>query len=60
MSDTIAQGIRKGFIAGPFNSEPLDEFRSNTMTGIRQKDKLRLVMDLSRPEKNSYNENIIP
>ena len=60
VSDTIAQGIRKGFIAGPFNSEPLNDFRSNTMTGIRQKDKIRLVMDLSRPEKNSYNENIIP
>ena len=60
VSDTIAQGISKGFIAGPFISEPLDKFRSNTMTGIKQKDKLRLVMDLSRPENECYNENIIP
>ena len=60
ISDTIAQGISKGFIAGPFNSEPLDEFRSNTLTGIKQKDKLRLEMDLPRSEKQCYNENVIP
>jgi len=41
--NTIAPGISKGFIAGPFYYEPLDKFRSNTMRGIKQKDKLRHI-----------------
>ena len=57
VSDTIASGISKGFIAGPFKDIPLEGFRSNTMTGIKQKDKIPLVMDLSRPEKECYNKN---
>ena len=60
VTDTIAQGIHKGFIAGPFSSIPLADFRSNSMNGILQKDKIRLVMDLSRPAGSSYNENIQP
>lgn len=60
VTDTIAQGICKGFIAGPFSDIPLAKFRSNSMNGIVQKDKLRLVMDLSRPAGSSYNENIQP
>ena len=60
VTDTIAQGIYKGFIAGPFSHAPLANFRSNSMNGIVQKDKLRLVMDLSRPAGSSYNENIQP
>ena len=60
VSDTIASGIIKGFIAGPFKDMPLEGFRSNTMTGIKQKDKIRLVMNLSHPEKECYNNYITP
>lgn len=60
VSDNIASGIIKGFNAGPFKDIPLEGFRSNTKTGIKQKDKIRLVMDLSHPEKECYNNNITP
>jgi len=53
VSDTIASGIIKGFIAGPFKDIPLEGFRSNTMTGIKQKDKIRLVMNLSPQRRNA-------
>ena len=58
VTDTIAAGINKGFIAGPFLTPPLRNFRSNPMNGVKQKEKIRLVMDLSRPSGNCYNENI--
>ena len=60
MTDELASGIKKGFIAGPFSKPPLKEFRSNTMNAIKQKDKIRLVMDLSRPEGKCYNSNLLP
>ena len=60
VTDELASGIKKGFIAGPFSKPPLKEFRSNTMNAIKQKDKIRLVMDLSRPEGKCYNSNLLP
>jgi hypothetical protein len=58
-TDTLASWIKKGFVSGPFFFDPVEDFRSNTMQAIVQKDKVRPVMNLSAPEGKSYNDNII-
>jgi len=57
-TDTLAWWIRQGYVAGPFIAPPLPEFRSNSMMAIAQKNKIRIIMDLSAPEGASYNDAI--
>ncbi len=49
ITDTIAAWITKGFVAGPFLSPPLPNFRVNPLLAIPQHDKVRLVLNLSAP-----------
>lgn len=57
-TDTLAWWIRQGFVSGPFHIPPLAHFRSNQMMAIEQKSKIRIVMNLSAPEGQSYNDAI--
>ena len=57
-TDTLEKWIKDGFVAGPFLSPPLPEFRANTIMAIEQKDKVRPVLNMSCPEGNSYNDNV--
>jgi hypothetical protein len=57
-TDTLAWWIRQGYVAGPFRVPPLPEFRSNAMMAVSQRNKIRIIMDLSSPEGSSYNDAI--
>jgi hypothetical protein len=57
-TDTLAWWIRKGYVAGPFGAPPFANFRTNAMMAVSQKNKIRIIMDLSAPKGNSYNDAI--
>jgi hypothetical protein len=57
-TDTLAWWIRKGYVAGPFGAPPLPDFRTNAMMAVSQKNKIRIIMDLSSPKDASYNDAI--
>ncbi len=58
ITDSIAAWVKAGILAGPFMSPPLPHFRANSICAINQKDKVRLVLDMSRPKGRSFNDNI--
>jgi len=57
-TDVLAFWIRQGFVAGPFSSPPCAGFRANSMMAIKQKEKVRIVMNLSKPKGDCFNDNI--
>jgi len=54
----IAEWIQTGFVAGPFHSPPLKDFRSNSIMVDVQKGKPRLIVNMSYPKGASFNDNI--
>ena len=60
MTDTLGHWLQSGILSGPFAYKTLIDFRCNTMNCIKKKNKIRLVMDLSSPNRSSYNDNIRP
>lgn len=58
ITDTLAAWTKAGIIKGPFPAPPMPGFRSNSIMAVDQKDKVRLVMDMSRPEGRSFNSNL--
>jgi len=57
-TDTLAWWIRQRFVSGPFKNRPLPFFRSNQMMAIEQRSKIRIVMNLSAPVGDSFNDAI--
>jgi len=57
-TDTLGWWIRQGYVAGPFVAPPLPFFRSNAMMAVEQREKIRIVMNLSAPAGESYNDAI--
>jgi len=57
-TDVLAFWIRQGFVAGPFPAPPCPDFRANSMMAVKQKDKVRIIMNLSEPEGTSFNDNV--
>jgi len=57
-TDVLASWIKQGFVAGPFISPPLPDFRSNSMMAVEQPGKVRIVMNLSAPKDQSFNDAI--
>jgi hypothetical protein len=45
VTDSIALWIKKGFVAGPFESPPFENFRSNSILAIPQSDKVRICIN---------------
>jgi len=60
LTDTIAEWVKEGFVAGPFVSPPVPNFRSNSLMMVPQKDKIRPVLNVSYPQGESLNDNIDP
>jgi len=58
VTDSIGHWVKKGILAGPFKVPPLPHFRSNSISAIAQKGKVRLVLDMSRPKDRSFNSNL--
>jgi hypothetical protein len=57
-TDTVATWVKKGFVAGPFSFEPMQIYRLNSMIAVDQKTKIRIVMNLSGPKGDSFNDAI--
>jgi len=57
-TDVLAWWIRCGYVAGPFPTPPLPNFRTNAMMAVEQRGKIRIVMNLSGPEGESFNDAI--
>lgn len=57
-TDVLAWWIRQGYVAGPFPVPPLANFRSNAMMAVEQRDKIRIIMNLSSPSGTSFNDAI--
>ena len=58
ITDSVAYWTKKKFAAGPFESTPVKNFRSNPLIAIDQGEKIRPVLNVSLPEKNSFNDNV--
>ena len=58
ITDTIASWIKKEFVAGPFDSPPLKDFRVNSILAVDQGVKIRPVLNVSLPEEESFNSNV--
>ncbi len=56
MTDTLAEWIRKGFVAGPFDEPPLKKFCSNPLMAVVQKTNVRPILNLSSPKGASFND----
>jgi hypothetical protein len=50
--------VEKDFVAGPFDTPPLKNFRVNRLLAIEQPSKIRPVLNLSAPVGASFNDNI--
>jgi len=59
ITDSVATWVKKDFVKGPFKEPPIEKFRVNCLMAIEQHDKIRLVLNVSLPEENSFNSNII-
>jgi hypothetical protein len=57
-SDTLAWWVRQGYVAGPFTAPPFRDLRTNAMMAVAQRNKIRIIMNLSAPEGDSYNDAI--
>jgi len=57
-TDNLAWWVKQGYVAGPFAVPPYSDFRSNSMMAVEQKNKIRIIMNLSEPEGQSFNDAI--
>ena len=60
VTDNLGSWVKAGVMAGPFTQPPVKGFRANCLLAVVQKDKVRLVQDMSRPQDASFNSNIDP
>ena len=58
MTDTIAYWLKSGYVCGPFDEPPFKNFRVNSLQAVPQDNKVRPVLNVSRPEGLSFNDNI--
>ena len=58
LTDTIATWIKKGFVAGPFDSPPMPGFRANPLGVVTRNGKIRPILNMSGPKGASFNDNV--
>ena len=58
LTDTIATWIKKGFVAGPFDSPPMPGFRTNPLGVVTRNGKIRPILNMSGPKGASFNDNV--
>jgi hypothetical protein len=59
ITDTLADWVKKGFVAGPFDSPPTKKFRANPLMAVVQRTKVRPILNLSLPTGRSFNDTVI-
>ncbi len=58
ITDSIAHWVKNRFVAGPFHTPPLQNFRSNMLMAKKEKTKVRPILNLSSPKGSSFNDAI--
>lgn len=58
VTDNVASFVKEGFVSGPFMEPPCSKFRVNPLSAIQQDGKVRLILNVSMPEKSSFNDNV--
>jgi hypothetical protein len=58
VTDVLASWVSKKFVAGPFKSPPLPNFRANSILAVPQTNKVRVCLNVSLPVGKSFNDNI--
>ncbi len=58
MTDTLAEWVKKKFVAGPYTIPPNGIFRTNQLMAVVQKNKVRPIMNLSAPAGFSFNDAV--
>ena len=58
LTDTVAEWVNKGFVAGPYSSLLFPAFRVNPLMVIAQKGKISPPLDVSSLAGRSFNDNI--
>ena len=58
LTDTIATWVKKGFIAGPFDTPPVPGFRVNPLGVVVRNGKARPILNMSGPVGASFNDNV--
>jgi len=59
VTDNTASWIKSNFVCGPFSEPPFERFRVNCISPIEQNDKVRIVVNASLPEGESFNSNVV-
>jgi len=54
----IEKWLQEKYLAGPFLEPPLEGFRANSIMAIEQNNKVRLVLNMSYPKGDSFNDNV--
>jgi hypothetical protein len=58
VTDTIASWVEKKFVAGPFSTPPVSNFRANSILAVPQASKTRICINVSLPKGKSFNDNV--
>ena len=58
LTDTIATWVKKGFVAGPFDTPPMAGFRANPLAVVVRNGKVRPILNMSGPKGRSFNDNV--
>ena len=58
LTDTVAHWDKSKMVAGPFKNPPLENFRVNPLMAVKQKSKVRPILNLSAPKGFSFNDNV--
>jgi len=58
VTESIASWVAEGYAAGPFDSPPCKDFRVNPLIAVVQPGKVRVVLNVSAPEDESFNSNV--
>ena len=58
VTDMIGFFVKSGFVAGPFKSPPLKDFRVNSLIAVEQDTKVRPCLNVSLPKGCSFNDNV--
>ena len=58
LTDTVCTWVKKGFVAGPFDTPPVPGFRGNQLAVVPRNGKIRPILNLSSPKGGSFNDNV--
>ena len=58
LTDTVATWVKKGFVAGPFETPLVPGFRANPLGVVVRNGKVRPILNMSGPRGASFNDNV--